>query len=148
MINKIIRGIFTVLGLLTGIAIFVYANSFTGLISKENSLVWYVTGIIISSLIGAGLSFGFAPRLTSFGLNTANRIELQLSNMPTAKLISGSLGLIIGLSIAYLISGIFNNIPFPFVGTVLSTAVYIFMAYLGVTTATKKISDFADLHVR
>lgn len=145
MINKIIRGIFTVLGLLTGIAIFVYANSFTGLISKENSLVWYVTGIIISSLIGAGLSFGFAPRLTSFGLNTANRIELQLSNMPTAKLISGSLGLIIGLSIAYLISGIFNNIPFPFVGTVLSTAVYIFMAYLGVTTATKKISDFADL---
>jgi len=145
MISKIIKGIITTLGLLFGIAIFVYGTNFTGLISRENSFMWYSIGIVISALIGGGIFFVIAPKLIGFGLNTANRIELELSKMPTAKLLSGSLGLVVGLFIAYMISGLFNNIPIPLVGVILSTAVYIFMAYLSVTIATRKIADFADI---
>ncbi|MGV8145226.1 MAG: PIN/TRAM domain-containing protein [Alkaliphilus sp.] len=145
MINKIIKGIITVLGLLFGVLVFIYATEFAGVLCKDNSFMWHVTGIIISSLIWGGVFFVLAPRFISIGLNFANRIELELSKMPTTKLVFGSLGLVVGLFIAYLMSGLFINIPIPFIGVILSTAVYIFMAYLGVTIATRKITEFADI---
>jgi len=62
MISKIIKGIIITLGLLLGAVIFVYGTSLTGLIDKDNSFVWYVTGIIISSLIGGWSIFYNCPK--------------------------------------------------------------------------------------
>lgn len=105
----------------------------------------YGIGIIISLIISGGVLFVASPWLINKGRDAANWIENELANVPITNIVSGSVGLIAGLIIAYLISHLINNIPIPFVGTILSTLVYIFMAYLGVNIATKKIEELPNL---
>ncbi|KAB3533598.1 PIN/TRAM domain-containing protein [Alkaliphilus pronyensis] len=145
MINRIIRGILAVLGALFGLAMFEYITNVFVLEAIRNNLITYVSGIIISSLLSGGLLFILAPWFINKGRNLANWINKELANVPTLNLVLGSVGLIVGLVIAYLISGLLNNFPIPFVGAILSAAIYIFMAYLGVTVATKKLDDLSNL---
>lgn len=144
MLNKIVRGILTVLGALSGLLIYIYVTNNTLIVTKENFVI-YVIGIILSSFISGGFLFIVAPGLINKGRNIANWIESELANVPITNIVLGSVGLIIGLIIAYLISQLTNNIPIPFVGTIASTIVYIFMAYLGVNIATKKIEEIPNL---
>ncbi|AKL97083.1 hypothetical protein CACET_c36520 [Clostridium aceticum] len=144
MINRIVRGILSALGALSGLLIYIYITNNIITVTKDNFLT-YSVGIIISSFIGGGLLFLLAPWLINKGRDIANWIENELANVPITNIVLGSVGLIIGLIIAYLISQLTNNIPIPFVGTIVSTIVYIFMAYLGVNIATKKIEELPNL---
>jgi uncharacterized protein YacL len=66
---------------------------------------------------------------------------VDLQKIPSGDVLSGTIGLILGLVIAFFISQILNTFQFLFIGPILSIFTYIFMAYLGVTIATKKGSD-------
>ncbi|SDL27140.1 PIN/TRAM domain-containing protein [Natronincola ferrireducens] len=144
VINRIVKGILSVLGALSGLLLYLFITNNILTVTKDNFLT-YGIGIIISSFIGGGILFLLSPWLINKARDMANWIESELANVPITNIALGSIGLIIGLIIAYLISQLTNNIPIPFVGTIVSTVVYIFMAYLGVNIATKKIEELPNL---
>lgn len=145
MFNKIFRAIIGLTGMLLGygfsILIF-YILSFPSF--RESVTLTTTTQIIITilSIISFGLIFYFiTPILKNRGIKIANRIESDLQKIPSNDILAGTAGLIIGLIIAYLISQLLIKIEFFFIGTVLSILTYIFMAYLGISIATKKGND-------
>lgn len=147
MLNKIIRGSLTFAGATAGYALGILISKILRV--QEFFYIGTLTTLqeLIISIIGA-VVFGFmffamTPWLMRKGLNSATWVETELQKIPTTDILVGSIGLIIGLIIAYLISHLI--IPIPYVGTILSVIVYIFLGYLGVSIATKKTNDLINL---
>lgn len=134
--NRALKWVVTVLGGLTGVAGYVFVTRHSG-ITLIDGVVLFLFGLIAAALISGSLFFVLSPWLISLGRNLANWIINELSGVPVEKLVAGSAGLIAGLVVAYLISGLLNNIPLPFIGAILSVVVYLFMGYLGINLATK-----------
>jgi len=58
-------------------------------------------------------------------------------------IIFGSIGLIIGLLIAFLISDPISRLKLPLVSVILTTVIYIFCGYLGISIATKRRDELS-----
>lgn len=141
MVNKIVRWIFALLGGVSGVLLFYNGAQFYEEIANN---FWYmVLGYSVSLLIGGLIFFLVSPLIIKFGRGVAGWIEQELSKVPTSDIVFGSLGLVIGLIIAYIISRLLTNIPIPFIGTILSVIVAIFLGYLGVSLATKRGQDIS-----
>ena len=134
--NKILRGVVTALGTITGIALYLLIIPNIQVAFLESWLI-SLFGLIVTAIICGGLFFVLSPWLTNLGRLFANWIINELSVVPAERLVVGSAGLIGGLIIAYLISGLLANIPIPFVAAILSVIVYLFMGYLGVNLAVR-----------
>ena len=94
----------------------------------------------------AALTFGFigyiiTPWVIKRAKSLIDYTEFELEKIPSGQIITGSIGLIFGLIIAYLISTLYNYIELGIVNSILSVATYIFFAYIGVSVATKRIAD-------
>ncbi|KXG74814.1 PIN/TRAM domain-containing protein [Thermotalea metallivorans] len=149
MFNKIIRGALTLAGASAGYAV---AMLLTKLVEMQRFVeVPEITPITVLVINGIGavaggiIFFIITPWLMEKGLNSANWVEGELQKIPTTDIVIGSMGLIIGLFIAYLISQLLLGIPIPFLGMILSILLYIFLGYLGVSIATKKRDDLSNL---
>ncbi|MFZ5966822.1 MAG: PIN/TRAM domain-containing protein [Bacillota bacterium] len=149
MFNRIIRGVFFLVGASAGYGLSVLLMK---LLEMQKfftiSQITPITELVITSasaLIGGIIFFILTPWLMERGLASANWIEGELQKIPTTDIVVGSAGLIIGLLIAYLISQLLMVIPIPFIGTILSILLYIFLGYLGVSLSTKKRDDLANL---
>jgi uncharacterized protein YacL len=148
LFNKIIRVSLSLAGASAGYAIGILITR----IIKAQSLIDFtmspmteLTISISSAIILGALLFIMTPWLMKKGLNSANWVERELQKIPTTDILVGSVGLIIGLLIAYLISQLLMNIPILFVGNILSVIVYVFLGYLGISIATKKINDLVNI---
>ncbi|RKD26413.1 Uncharacterized conserved protein YacL, contains PIN and TRAM domains [Caminicella sporogenes DSM 14501] len=149
MFNKIIRGSLTLAGASAGYALGILIAKIIKVqgfvkISPITPLVEIIISISGAVLFGIIL-FIMTPWLMGKGLKIANWIETEIQKIPTTDILVGSLGLIIGLIIAYLISQLLMDIPIPILGIILSIIVYIFLGYLGISIATKKINDIVIL---
>lgn len=146
MINKVIRGILTLLGAVSGFAIYIYIVDVMALVNITSDARTYLIGIIISSVLsGIGL-FLLSPWLINQGRNVANWIDKELSKIPTVDIALGSIGLVIGLIISYLITRLITDIiPISVFASVLSVLIYIFMGYLGINIATKKMREISNI---
>ena len=151
MVNKIVRWIFALLGGVSGVLLFYNGARFYEGITEN---FWHmVLGYSVSLFAGGLIFFLVSPLIIKFGRWVANWIERELSKVPTSDIIFGSIGLVVGLIIAYIISRLLMNIPLPFIGTILSILVAIFLGYLGVSLATKRgqdlsiLNSFADIAV-
>ncbi|MCT4566523.1 MAG: PIN/TRAM domain-containing protein [Maledivibacter sp.] len=147
MLNKIIRGSLTFAGAMAGYAVGILISK---IIKAQNFLnIAPLTTLqeliisIVSAVVFGFILFAITPWLMKKGLSSANWVETELQKIPTTDILVGSIGLIIGLIIAYLISLLI--IPIPYVGTILSVIVYIFLGYLGVSISTKKTNDLINL---
>lgn len=134
--NKILKWVVTILGSLTGITVYIFAARHEQVMAID-SVGLFLFGLITAALVSGGLFFILSPWLIKLGQNLANWIINELSGVPVEKLITGSAGLIVGLIIAYLISGLLSNFPIPFIGVIISVVVYLFLGYLGISLATK-----------
>jgi uncharacterized protein YacL len=144
VINKIIRGILTVFGAVSGAALYMYVVKEMDIISIAGDPRNYVIGIIISSLTSGVMLFILSPWLINQSREAVNKIEKELSKVPTIDIILGSVGLIIGLIISYLVTNLITNImPFQLLGFIVSVLIYIFMSYLGIKVATKKTGELS-----
>jgi len=139
LVNKIVRWILTLLGGVTALLLFNHVVQYYAEIG--DNVVYYIGGLILSFIFGGFVVFLISPIIIRFGRRGAIWIETELSKVPTSDIISGSIGLIIGLLIAFLISRLLMNIPIPFVGMISSVLAGIFLAYLGVSLATKRGRD-------
>ncbi|NLO97616.1 MAG: PIN/TRAM domain-containing protein [Peptococcaceae bacterium] len=143
MIRRIVYAIITLLIASVGVLL---DNILMGIISIEQlsaslgfpiKLFWtYVFSFIVFGIIG----FLLAPAIMKFFIGLFKWLESKLTRIPVYDLIGGSIGIIIGLIIARLLSGSFKDIPF--IGPVLSVAVSIFLAYIGLVVGVKRKEDF------
>ncbi|BEP30158.1 PIN/TRAM domain-containing protein [Helicovermis profundi] len=149
MIKRITKVTLVIFGLFFGYAIssMLFKVNAIGLALNYNSND-EVLGLIVGSVFAIlfGLIFYFlSPKITNVSIEITNKVEVELGKVPVGQVVIGSVGLIIGLIIAYLISPVFRLIPIKILGTILTVAVYGFLGYLGIAISTKSISDLNKL---
>lgn len=102
--------------------------------------------LIFCALLFGIIFFIIAPWIIKGGLKFAQYTEVELEKIPTNQILVGTLGLITGLVIAFLLSSLIRNmIGTNLVFSLLSAITYAFFGYLGVSFATRNIGDIAGL---
>ncbi len=139
MLEKVTRAIITIMGIMIGAAIGILLYQVELLNFIEESYRNYI-------IIGIGLIFGIiffilTSRIKKIGLKIAGGFENELLKVPMGDIISGSIGLIVGLIIAFLVSQPFTKIPI--FGSVITVLLYLFFGYLGAKIATTKREDIS-----
>ncbi|NLL51410.1 MAG: PIN/TRAM domain-containing protein [Peptococcaceae bacterium] len=101
------------------------------------SLFWtYIFFFILFGVIG----FLLAPSIMKLFIGLFKWLESKLTRAPVYDLIGGSVGVIIGLLIARLLSGSLKDIPY--VGPALAVAISVFLGYVGLVIGVKRKEDF------
>lgn len=142
MIQKIIRVMIGIFGFVLGFTIYSsLASTFPVLlfgISNNAILISIVVGLIIGVIF-----YIIGPWVIDNFKYIAKLLDKELSKYPQTDILLGSIGLIIGLVIAYLVGGLINSIPI--VGGILTFITYVFMGYLGVKIALKSKDDLFNI---
>lgn len=149
VVNRVARFIIMFVGGFLGIVLInlvepiLRNGSFLGLpqINDNHLIVFY----IIIGLIFGLLFYFMAPSIIRKIKKLAGYLEFELQKIPISQMLAGTLGLIISLLIAYLISNLFKILPVPYLGSVLTIIAYIVLGYLGVSIATKNVKDMGKL---
>ncbi|KXZ38946.1 Uncharacterized conserved protein YacL, contains PIN and TRAM domains [Alkalithermobacter thermoalcaliphilus JW-YL-7 = DSM 7308] len=146
MINKIIKALMALVGITIGVALYFYfVKIFPGL--WHLPVAYKALGSIFSGLITGLVFYLISPWLLKEGKNMASWVDKELSKVPPIEILIGSIGLALGLFIAYLISQLLIQIPVPIVGTTISIVVYIFMGYIGVHLAIKNREELFNFNL-
>ena len=72
-------------------------------------------------------------------------LDKEISKYPQTDILLGSIGLIVGLVIAYLIVGGYLLNGMPIIRTILSIIIYLFMGYIGIKIALKSRDDLFNI---
>lgn len=152
MLKKLLVGLFTLMGGFLGAELSYYAN---GMGIWKNVFGYNMEGInllafcFMSGIMSALIFYIIFSWLVKISSKSTRNFEKSLQARSISELIAGSVGLIIGLVIAFLISnGPIKMITFAGVNTILSVAVYIVFGYFGLTIAVKRKEDFLNLFLR
>jgi uncharacterized protein YacL len=93
-----------------------------------------------------GIIFYFISPILIYLIKKAiSYTEVELGKLPPLQVVTGAVGLIIGLIIAYFISNIFSIFPIPMISIFLTVVSYLFFGYLGIAVTTKKFSDVSNI---
>ena len=153
MIEKIIKYIITFIGLSSGIAVglqvadFLYDNNPFNL----HEMVYQIASPAIVGIVFAIIAYMASRLFIKLGQKLAQITQSELEKIPQQDFLFGLIGLIFGLIIAFLISGLYEIIPIPMVANSLKILTFIFFGYLGISLAQKNIKDqsrLADLAKR
>ena len=145
MLRKLFRVAFTLVGIAIGYGVFLLTEFLVelnvdlkayGLVGMQR--FW---AIVAFAIIFGFVFFRIEPALGKHSAKVAKTIEYDLQSVSTNDMVTGTLGLIIGLVIAFLISRIYDGIQIFFLGTILTIVTYLIFAYLGVIIATKRGKD-------
>lgn len=146
MISKIIRVLISLLGVILG------TTSYLSLAKYFPQLKFGMSNIYLVSLI-AGLLIGVVFYLISpWIFNKVRRfvkvLDSEISKYPQTDVLLGSVGLIVGLVIAYLIvGGLFGSIAgMPLIKTILSIIIYLLMGYIGIKITLKSRDDLFNIN--
>lgn len=148
MFKQIAKIVLTILGVSMGYGLGLLILSINGI----GRLFNYVPGdtvfkFVFSSVIGAAFGlilYLFYPWILHLVMKLVKGAEDELEKVPTHQIVVGSIGLIVGLVIAFLISSAISLIPIPFI-SLLSLLIYVFLGYLGVSLAIKNAGDFSKI---
>lgn len=143
MIRKVTRVVIGLIGLILG------TTTYLTLMDKFPQLKFGTDmyGFIISGAVGIILGLLFyavEPWIINKIKEAAKVMDKEISKYPQTDILLGSIGLIVGFVIAYLISGLINTIPI--MGPILSLLTYVFMGYLGIRIALKSKDDLFNLN--
>ena len=145
--RRVMRFLLSIFGIIIGIGFAFLVRSVLGHLHIR--LIPRYQDIILFTFFG--LAFGIilfflSSRIMKYSVAFLKWVESKLSEVPTLDIVFGAIGLIIGLIIAFLITDPISRLKIPWVSVILTTGIYIFFAYLGVSIATKRreeLSSFA-----
>jgi len=147
MLRKLFRAVFTLAGAFIGYGAFRLGRFVLRLPGVKDKITFSLSPVmqIIVSVVLA-LIFGFvffklAPYLNRKSKTVTANIESDLKSVSSRTLLTGTLGLIAGLVIAYLISSIYDGIEIDYLPMILRILTYLLLGYLGVVIATRKVND-------
>ena len=147
MFKKLFKGIFTIFGALLGYEAFYLFRPFTEKQAGENAEYIQMTGVEeISMGLLFAIIFGFifyciAPSLGRQGNKMADNIGNELKGVSGSDLAAGTIGLIAGLVLAFLLTKIYQDVVSKAIYLTLTIAIYIILGFLGAVIGTKKGSE-------
>lgn len=141
MIKKIIRFLIGGLGLIVGSSTYVSVTQNFQILTYNNKTYEAIASIAVGLILGM-IFYLIEPWVLKKIRKITRAAEKEISKYPQVDILLGSVGLIVGFVIAYLVSGIINSIPI--VGKVISVLVYLVLGYLGVRVALKSKNDLAN----
>lgn len=142
IINRVVRVFIALIGMSLGIGIMALLNVLGLLNFLEATHIRTYAYIAISLIFGVVL-FIISPKIIKLSKKLIFSVEGEIQKASATDIILGSLGLITGLIIAYLLSQLL--ILIPFVGIIISILSYVLFGYLGVIIPTKKRDDFTNV---
>ena len=152
MFRRLFRGFFTVLGGLIGYEAFALSRY---LLTKVNNPAMQ-GGLSQSEELWAGIFFVFifgvifyriAPALTRKSRKVADTIENDLQGVSPNALIGGTVGLVVGLVIAYLLTQIYQDvITQKSLYLTVTILLYAAMAFLGYVVGSKKGPELISIY--
>jgi uncharacterized protein YacL len=136
-----IRFLFTVLGAVAGyqVAVYLERGDHLGFLAPDYGYVAYVLSALVCALVGFVLG-GVVGRLI---LRLTVRLEEFLAKRTAAEVVVGTIGLVIGLGIAALVSLAFYRIPY--VGVYLVIPVFVGCGYAFTYLAARKNVEILHL---
>jgi hypothetical protein len=153
MLNKFIRGLLSVIGIVVGYLItniVVKLNFMSGLIKpghfSVSLLISYAIGMILFGII----FFVISPFIINIVWKAVGMMENWLQKIPTNEIIIGGSGLIIGLIVANLLVGAFTKLlstddVLSVIGGIISIIVNNIFGTLGLNIAIKKRDDLSNI---
>ncbi len=142
MLNKIIKIGISLIGMTLGYGLMALAIhfDFINFGTQESLNLYFYIGI---SLVFGIIFYFISPKLIKIGRRSVTKVETELQELPAFDIVIGSVGLIVGLIIAFLLSSLFLEIPYA--GIFISAVSYLLFGYLGIIIPTKKREDFTSL---
>ena len=136
MLNNVIKFSFTTVGCFTGISLtrtfFLY--QLTGITTEFKAAVYIVVSIVLALIF-----YSSANLMIEMVMNTLEKMELFLQKLTLYELIVSSIGLIVGLVIANLITIPVKDIAI--IGTPVSIVVNILLSCVGIAVASGKKNE-------
>lgn len=139
MIKYVVHIFFIVLGGTIG---YLYIPVIIELLNLD--LEW-LTNPYFGMVVGAILLFIFSYFITDYIMNFFKWIEETLIKLPAMDLLFGSLGMIVGLVISYLVTMPLQDINIHIVSQVLPIFITIFLGYLGFRVGFRRREEFSSL---
>lgn len=140
MLNRIIQIVFLLIGGALGFVFLPPLYKFLNLSSNT-----WINNPYVSVAIGAILLFSLSFLLSDYFVKAIKWMEEVLFKLPAAELFFGSLGLIIGLIIAYLVSFPIDKINIPVITEILPFLLSIVLGYLGFRLGFTKREELSQI---
>ena len=153
MIKRIIRIIATIIGAALGLGVFpliklVLSKTEVDVSQYVTTTQEYVISIILG-IIFAFIFFRITPLIQKQGQKVAEGIGDDLQGVSGNDILAATIGLVLGLIIAFLLSQIYAIIPNPIISAIATVVTYLLLGYLGAVVATKKGKEvFSQIFVR
>ena len=125
-----VRLVFIVVGGTLGLTYLPFL--WTTILSQPNVLL---NNVFTNFLLGALILWVLSLFLANAAVRLVDRVEKNLSKQNSMTLLFGSIGFIIGLLIAVLISQLFNRSPLFLLNTVVPIILMLFFGYIGARVA-------------
>lgn len=138
MLHKIIRGCLTLAGAGIGIG---GGLVITGLLERfaiEITPVYEMGILVLCGILFAIIFYFMSVPVIRWTIAFTHWIEGRLSEVPMSDIVLGAIGLIVGLFIAFLISDPIGRIRLPWLASIITVALYLFLGYLGLSIAIKR----------
>lgn len=148
MLQKLFRMVLTIIGTIIGYGAYqltVYIAASRGYHLNEHlSVPENLFVAVLYALIFGLLFYKLAPVLTRQGHKAAANLESDLKKTSANDLIITASGLIVGLIVAYLLTGLYEGITIPVLQIVLNICTYLLLGTLGVFVAMSRGKDVRE----
>ena len=150
MLKKLIRAIITIIGAICGYGCYMlvkYLASLRGFNMDEELLL--TENIFLAAAIAIIFAIFFYrlfPLFSRGSRKAVTNLESDLRDTSVNDIMTTTMGLIIGLFIAYLISrGIYTGIEIPVLNVIVNIVTYVILGALGIAVATSKTKEITSL---
>lgn len=137
MIDKIIRVVIGIFGVILGLGIVAILRSVEILNISTKGWVGLSINVGVSLLFGI-IFYILSNKIIGKGRKLMRLVENELQKFSVYDISIGSVGLIVGLIIAYLLSQPLYRFEIPYLGLIASIILYGLFGYLGVMIPIKK----------
>lgn len=145
MASKLIKFILLGMGIVLGLVSGIYFLRLDIIDLGDNATANSVSLVALFVVLFGIIFYFISPLLIYLIKKAISYTEVELGKLPPLQVVTGAVGLIIGLIIAYFISNIFSIFPIPIIGIFLTVVSYLFFGYLGIAVTTKKFSDASNI---
>ena len=142
MLKKIFRAIMAIIGLVVGYGVYQLVSYIAlkrGFDLEEKLSIPENVFIAATIAIIFGIIFYYlAPVLTRRGQKAADNIESDLKKASNNDILFTVIGLLLGLIVAFLLTGLYDGIQIPILKVILNIFTYLLLGFLGIVIATSR----------
>ncbi|MGL5694216.1 MAG: PIN/TRAM domain-containing protein [Peptostreptococcaceae bacterium] len=145
MIRKIMRAFIGIAGFVLGFTTYLALMKDIKFLTFGSEIRGFIISIVLGIVFGI-IFYTLEPWVIRKTKELVKILDTEISKYPQTDILLGAIGLIVGLVIAYLISGLVSTIiRIPLISGVISLIIYIFMGYLSVKISLKSREDLFNL---